>query len=150
MTEDDSCYRMGQQEMHFPPFPNGELNCGIAIRGAVTAPPSTVDTSNNAYETSLRVATIAKKTLQQSGLAFTQDNTPNRTGPGPNGNASHSDTYHLYDQTVRCDLYANTQNSLVKEENSGLIIQPGQLAVTFDCYQSASKNFFKYVPSALD
>ncbi len=146
LKEDDSCYHLAQQEFHFLGT-NGVLNCGMEIQGVTNELPGVAASGNGAWYTSLQIAAAAKDALQHSGLAFTRfglDSIPKYDGA-----VIYGDNYNLYGQLVRCDLSAYDRYDPVPTK-SVKTVHSDQLYFTFNCYQSASKNFFKFVYSPLD
>lgn len=147
LREYDSCYHLGQSEIHFRPFPNGVLYCGMEVQGATYALESSSSASSNDWQTTLNIAVAVKNSLRSSGLQFTHVGLEN--SPLPNGVINYYDNYYLYGQTVRCDFFAeNNYNPGLSQ--SIVAVQPRQIYFTLNCYQSTSKSFFHFVSSPLD
>src|SRR6266704_666120 len=150
MKEYDSCYHTAQHEMRFPFTTNGVLTCGMEIQGSTFRLPN--DSNNplvsDSWNTMRHIAVVAKATMQQSRLAYTQWKSA-QLPDYRNEYLGYSDSYNLYGDIVRCDLSGEMPATL-PPDRAVVNVKQNQVYFTFNCYQDTSKNFFQFVPSPLD
>jgi hypothetical protein len=144
--EESRCYNTNQG-----PWDNGELWCGVSVVGDTKELPSTVASSQGAWDTITQVDTVAHNEVAKSGVSYySPEWSPG--GPKSGDSLSYDDFFYLYGKKalnngteMRCDITGNKfSDSVIANGASG---KPKQFSFKFSCDQRSFKTFYPFQAS---